>query len=266
MPNSPSKRSVKRATTLQARRAALRGAIAHNAPTLADTLAGFLHEAGMSRADIAREFRAAADRASAKSPRLLPNAEHATLRVAGALRQWWYDPDYLDDDGFPKPLPLVGTGLSVTSLIDKHVSSEVRDEALAILRQSVSVGRDGRWRPHSSRRFLRAFGDDATKRLQVSLAGILRTFLHNQVSVRAPGQKNFDRTATVLQFPDALLPELRQTLHRRLMVALEDVDRIISESNPYPPRGRVSQVGVSMFLYDFSEAHPSKLRQSSRKR
>jgi hypothetical protein len=262
---SVAKRTTKRATNIRTRRALLRKAASKDAPMLIDTLAAFFLKAGLSRRIVAAELRACADRVEREAPVLAPNTQRTHLQLAGALRRWWHDPEYVDENGLPKPLPLVGASPSVASLIEQHVDSDARHDAIAILRKSVRVERDGRWKPDASRRFIRAFGEDGIKRLQVSLAGILQTFIQNQLSVRAPGQENFDRTATVLRFPQALLPELRQTLHKRLMLTIEDVDRILSEADNHPKRGEASEVGFAMYLYDFPEGGKPKRRRYSGK-
>jgi hypothetical protein len=235
--------------------------VTKDASLLLDTFAGFLVEAGLSRKAVAQELSECAERASRRTPRLMADTQQPVVQLAGALRQWWQDPEYVDDDGYPRPLPLTGPGLSVESLVARHVAKDLRHEAIATLRKSVVITRKGLWKPQSSRPFVRAFGEEGTRRLQVSLAGVLQTFLRNQLSVSAVGQKNFDRTASVPSFPDALLPELRQRLNRLLMVTLEDVDRILSETDTGAHRGGRSEVGVSILLYDF----PQQRRAASRR-
>lgn len=260
-----SRDAAKRPSDLNSRRSLLRAAVTKDAAVLLDTLAGFLFAAGLSRESIAREFAACAKRMSVRAPRLTADTHQTALQLAGALRQWWQDPEYVDDDGFPKPLPRSGPGPSVESLVAKHVAKEFRQQAIGTLRKSVSITRNGYWKPQSSRPFVRAFGEDGTKRLQVSLAGLLQTFLRNQLSARAVGQKNFDRTASVPSFPDALLPELRQRLNRLLMVTLEDVDRILSEIDTGPSGGSQSEVGVAIYLYDFPQQARVRARGKSRR-
>ena len=240
-------------TSSRSREALVRNAVRKDAASLLDTVAGFFYAAGMSRNSIARELLKCAERVRSREPRLEADTHQAVVQLAGALRQWWLDPAFLDDRGLPRALPLSGGPHSVESLLAKHVEPRFLPNAITALRKSVTIARNGLWRPQFSRPFVRAFGEDGTRRLQVAVAGVLQTFLRNQLSDRGPGQKNFDRTASVPSFPDALLPELRQRLNKLLMVTLEDVDRILSETDVDGINGARSEVGVSMLLYDFPQ-------------
>jgi hypothetical protein len=239
----------------------LADAVRTAASALGEMVGAFFRQAGMSKEEVAATFEQLRDASLARDLEIEANSKAVWRQTADAVTLWWRDPQYLDDEALPRPLPESGPAPSVESLIAATVSPEQRVEAKALLRRTCVTELDGLWRYcEEDTGLLRLSAEHGVDRLMLCMGGMLTTYLDNALRRRdLQITKNFDQTALVQEFPLALVPELRVKLMKRLMVELQSVDEVLSAGVRRGGVGPVAMVGVTMFMH-VSEPKPRSKR------
>lgn len=107
------------------------------------------------------------------APREIRDATHV-------LTVWFSDPAYLDESGFPRPLPLRGSGRSLEKLVSRIDGGLDAAAVLAYLLKCRALRRRGsQYVPRSRALSLRGIRGPNEFRYLRALLGMLRTFEHN---------------------------------------------------------------------------------------
>jgi hypothetical protein len=175
--------------------------------------------------------------------REIPEAPHV-------LTVWFSDAAYLNADGKPRPLPLEGDSISVTSLVRSVDREADPREVLAYLVRSGAVRRKGkRYVPRMRGVLLRGVrGPDYFHTLHV-LTNFLGTLEHNlQPRRTVPGR--FERFVANPHFPVSQLETLYTFLQRQGEEVLPRVDLYMHQRERCASRGsgRFALGSESIFL------------------
>lgn len=244
----------------------LTNAVRQRAAGFADLIAAFLFGAGLTQAEINEVLLGCASRAQLREPSLSVDPWTSWAQVSEAVCDWWRQAQYVAPDGTPIPLEESGPAPSVDALLSLHVDAAHLTEAKAILRRCVEITAEGRWRFSFSAPALPLRGDEGVHRLQVSLTGLLRTFLENYVSNAPPARKNFETSAGSVSFPESMLPAFRVQMHKRLQATIDDVDAWITHHAAQGAPGPVSEIGVEVFVYSFPPRDRGAVRRVRRRK
>lgn len=233
----------------------LSDAVRARADALVDVLCAFFVQAGLSSSEIAGVLNESATRVRRQTPTLSVPPWNAWIELGEAVADWWRDARYVDDEGRPHALAEYGPAPSIEALLLSRIGADDVAGAKDMLRRCVNIDADGRWQFAHDGPALALRGEYGIQRLQVLLAGLLRTFLENNAPGPRDIHKNFEKSAASLTFPKAMLPAFRVRMKNSLDVVIEDVDAWISRhsaqcSGSEEPEA-VCTVGVEIFAYTF---------------
>jgi hypothetical protein len=176
--------------------------------------------------------------------REIPEAPHV-------LTVWFSDAAYLDADGKPRPLPLEGGSISVTSLVRSVDRDADPREVLAYLVRSGAVRRKGRhYVPRTRGVLLRGVrGPDYAHTLGV-LTNFLGTLDHN-LQPRATAPNRFERFVANLRFPVSQLEPLYAFLERQGEEVLPRVDLYMHQREKLCQPGEPTvRVGIGIYVFE----------------
>lgn len=182
----------------------------------------------------------------------LPTPE--VLEYGRVLTFWRTEPEFLDDRGIPRALPLTGGSASFRSLVRCALPECRPRNVLHVLRQHkvISLGRDARVRlraieflPRTSRR-----AHFVASTLS-ALEGIIDT-CHRNLTARNPtrGIARLQRTATAERFDLKYLKDYDRFLHEQATDFLLKQDAWLKRheaQSTHNRKARIAHVGVGVF-------------------
>ena len=203
-----------------------------------------------------------------------PRQLNYTADLPHVITLWHTEPDYLDEQGEPKALPLRGEAPSLVRLIERVLPGENPDAVMKSLIQIRGIRRRGTLYVPTARYCIYP-PDSALLHSLSTLLGMLRTVDHN-VGVSRP-HKLLERTAKNPNLPVSVLPIFYRRLNALAEELLRDADGEMEKyarSAATGPRTRVA-VGVFVSEQPFesqpakngrADARPRRMRGASRER
>lgn len=183
-------------------------------------------------------------------------------RASQVLSAWHHDPEFVDGDGAPKPLPIEGESSSFTDLMRRYAPAL---PVTAMVKQLKSVNAIEELPDASIRPLTRTFipvGLPAERlRLWASvLSDVANTIEHN--FTRTPDQPSkFERRALNLRIHRDALPEFRQMLETQGQAFLERIDDWLSAHASNDPEDDVLRLGAGIYhIEDRNSGHAKKTR------
>lgn len=223
-------------------------------------LARLLHANGISPDDMSRTFKSICAQLPSR-----PAARRQRLYLHDlpmAIAEWYRNPDYVDMDGQPLPLPLTGAR-SVQSLVNRVMGAKRVPEALRRLVRNRVIRKRGNLYLPTDRRIVYRDDDARTHGLE-ALRGLLHTLDHN-LSQPAPRYKVFECIASHDAVPVDALARFDQRIRAPAVEFLNSADlelgRLYQPQQRRPNTTRMG-VGVFMFAHDMShgQARPTSKR------
>ena len=222
-----------------------------------------LVRSGCTPQQLRREFEEVCRSLEAPRHRGDPHRLGFVADLPHVIARWHQDEDYLDPEGSPIPLPLEGSGRSLTALIARALPSADPARVLEILTDLRAVRRHGkRFLPTGRQLFLNAQRPAALAHGLSALLGMLRTVEHN-LSV-TPDRRLFERTAINPRFPRSALPRFHREFARRATEVLWDVDVDMGREEAKPRAGKMMRLGVGLYVFDDTPGSQGERRRSGR--
>jgi Family of unknown function (DUF6502) len=185
----------------------------------------------------------------ASEPDSATEKDYQRNRLARVLAGWFESPEYTDENGRPRILPVEGPEPSFEYLV-RTFSGDIYPKIILeeLLRVgAVRIQADGSIRA-LARRYTLGGADPATlQQLGSTARDLFCTLEHNMA---APADRRlFEDSAISVRLDSAAIPLLRQMLHRRGASFLQDVEGWISERETTGKSGSVrAGVMVQMIL------------------
>jgi Family of unknown function (DUF6502) len=211
----------------------------------------FLSSVGLSKSNVSQRLHALADTVEAgRSVRTAQSAEYALyLSVCGVVHDWSRSPQYTDQDGEPKALPLRGRcGLS--ALIKRRLPREPISRILRCMqaRRVVRQRADGRY-VLVQRAVLVGKRDPVYLEWAAAVATeFLKTALENWKE-RDRDARQLDRVARVFNLPEDQASKFRAFAKKRAQSWLEEIDNWLEDHDAPKGRGRRVEAGVHVYGY-----------------
>ena len=182
------------------------------------------------------------------TPSLAADKDYQRNRLARVLSGWFESPEYTDQDGRPRVLPIDGPDPSFAGLVHSFSGDIypkiILDELLRV--GAVRVQKDGSVRALARRYTLGGADAAALQQLGTAARDLFSTLEHN---IAAPADSRlFDDSVVSVRLNSAAIPLLRQMLHRRGESFLEDVEGWLSERET-PDAARAVRAGVMVQLF-----------------
>jgi len=188
---------------------------------------------GIHRHAVSAKYEAA----SLARPDLLAQKEYQRNRVARVLSGWFEHPEYTDQEGRPRKLPLQGPEPSFTDLV-RRFSGDIYPGIILDELQRVGAVRtllDGTVQP-VVRRFTPGGADpDAIEHVGNVASSVIATLEHNSVA-REP-DRLFEDSTVSLNLPAAAVPLLKRWVERRAGPLLSDLEGWLGEQEAQPVNG-----------------------------
>ncbi len=186
--------------------------------------------------------------ADVKKHTLAGDKDYQRNRLARVLAGWFESPEYTDEDGRPRVLPVDGPEPSFAGLV-RSFSGDIYpkiilDELLRV--GAVRVQKDGSVRALARRYTLGGADAAALQQLGTAARDLFSTLEHN-IAAPADGRL-FDDSVVSVRLNSAAIPLLRQMLHRRGESFLQDVEGWLSERETPSESGAV-RAGVMVQLF-----------------
>jgi hypothetical protein len=173
-------------------------------------LAHILVHTGHSPKKLAWEFREICDGLKEPAHTWDPAYLNYLADLPHVIARWHADPQFVDSQGAPVPLPLTSRNLSLTSLIARVLPGEDASAVVDSLIRLRGIRRRGGFYVPTDRQMLFT-RDSARVHGLMALLGILRTLEYN-VSRATPSSRIFQRTAVNPRFPARALPAFHRWL------------------------------------------------------
>ena len=187
--------------------------------------------------------------AEANKPSLAAEKDYQRNRLARVLAGWFESPEYTDEDGRPRVLPVEGPEPSFEQLV-RSFSGDIYpkiilDELLRV--GAVRIQKDGSVRALARRYTLGGADATALQQLGSAARDLFCTLEHN---IAAPADSRlYDDSVVSIRLDSAAIPLMRQMLHQRGASFLEDVEGWISERETTDDSASVrAGVMVQMFV------------------
>lgn len=211
----------------------------------------FSQDMQVSRDEARLAFERAASSIEAKPYRLSEAVEFQTLvQISEILGQWYRDPRWVDEDGLPSPLPLLGRR-SFATLINPYLPQFAPEKiAEELVRTDIVIRHpDGTLSP---RRII-AGGPEPhawmLDRIPAIVRALFGTLGHNVESVRS-GESTWCERGTTVKVPAHLIPALDQKVRSTGQAFLNGVDEwVATEMRNVPTDTPLLQVSVQVFSY-----------------
>ncbi|MFW2404222.1 MAG: DUF6502 family protein [Gammaproteobacteria bacterium] len=180
-----------------------------------------------------------------------PDNQGKQNRIARVLSGWHQDPDYLDDTGKPRVLPLEGPAPSYQDLVKRYGGDVPGVTILRELKRTGAIRVDENDNAEALRRNYRVdiAEPEALTRAGSVLADIGHTVTHNLYHDEKEASR-FEARATNTNIPAAAMPAYREFIYRESQVFLETVDAWLTrheladaDTNKTP----VQRVGIGMY-------------------
>ena len=193
--------------------------------------------------------------------RLTTSDEEEALPQTGPLNRatrvisgWLRDPDFVDENGNPKSLPLRGECGSFAELVARY-SGDIT--ARTILDELIRVGAVSRLA--DKRVVLNHYGyipeDSEPEKIDVlakHVSDLLNTTVHN---INCPNRRDtrFQRQVTYSDIPESVVDEFRQLSHEKSLALLLELNQWLAnqkqtiKARPGEPNGRV---GVGIYYFE----------------
>lgn len=231
-------------------RARLAASVTAFANEFAEVVGGFFLSAGVSGEVGAAALERAAARVRSGEASLDVEEDEPWVQLTDAIALWWRDPDYVNEDGSPRPLPDTGPAPSLEALFERTVDRAVRPRARVLLRQRAALEQDGLWHYLEDQNVLRLGGEEGAHRLVSGIAGWMRTYVENQLLVEEPPHlRKFDAAAHVSNFPVAVMPELCAKLYKRVPPLLQEFDALMTSTAQRGDPGPMARVSIVTFMH-----------------
>jgi hypothetical protein len=188
---------------------------------------GFFAALGLSRAARLKLFRAAEARYPRQPYRLEEADAYATIvAVSEIITLWYADPQFLDEGGAPRSLPLSGPSSFATLTARCLPDAAPATLATQLVREGVLLRRpDGHVRPRRRAVLVRRMNGILLSRLPALLHGLLSTQRHNTRATRRGA--HVERTVVTYHLPEEFIDEMTaqirdatEAYHFRLDAAL----------------------------------------------
>lgn len=233
-----------------ANREVLAGTVAACADQFAELIAGLFAESGMSRDAGAQALERAAARLRAGAAALPATTEYPWVQLGDALALWWRDEAYLDDQGRPRALPTHGPAPSLDELFSRTIDPRLWPAARQLLARTAAREHDGMWTVVQDSSVLHLDGHESAQRILFYLTGGLNSWVDNLVRQHEHKRsKNVDRGSVCAAFPQALLPELRSKLHKRMTTIMGEIDAWLTYQSQNHKEGPVVLVGLDFMMH-----------------
>ena len=224
-----------------------------------DEVARLMMAAGFSPEDCTTAFAASAARHAKSDAQAAAVPAPGIIDSGHVVTHWYTSPDYLDDAGKPRSLPLRGVR-SFTSLVQQSTPEFSPDDVLAFLLKTGTVVRRGsRLVPIARKVVFDATSEQFAIQSLETLHALLSTILRNQATPAIP-DRLLELTVTNHRFPVSAFEPFRKRSHTRCTELMTDLDnemvRIERRAKPKDPTMRV---GVGVFL--FQSSAPAKRRR-----
>jgi hypothetical protein len=197
--------------------------------------------------------------ADANKSTLAGDKDYQRNRLARVLAGWFESPEYTDEDGRPRVLPIDGPEPSFAGLV-RSFSGDIYpkiilDELLRV--GAVRVQKDGSVRALARRYTLGGADAAALQQLGTAARDLFSTLEHN---FAAPVDgRLFDDSVVSVRLNSAAIPLRRQMLHRRGESFLQDVEGWLSERETPSESGTV-RAGVMVQLFVDQESGSANKR------
>jgi len=200
-----------------------------------------------------RDVRLLRNRAESSEP---PAPVH-TSKASQILSLWHLDPEFVDREGHPLPLPLEGEHASFAQLLRKSGAGDVRP--ITVLRElldakAVRKRDDGRVEA-LTRNYIPKPTDEQLIRLWGTvLADVADVYVHNMTrSPRSPSR--FERAAKNNRVPLSAAPAFREFLEREGQAFLERADawlaeHAVSDDDAGKKKEPTTRMGVGVYHID----------------
>jgi uncharacterized protein DUF6502 len=167
--------------------------------------------------------------AEAKRSGLAVEKDYQRNRLARVLAGWFESPEYTDEEGRPRVLPVDGPEPSFEGLV-RSFSGDIYpkiilDELLRV--GAVRIQKDGLLRALARRYTLGGADAAMLQQLGTAARDLFSTLEHNIAS--STDSRLFDDRVISVRLDRAAIPLLRQLLYRRGASFLQDVEGWISE-------------------------------------
>jgi len=160
---------------------------------------------------------------------------------------WHSDPSCLSPGGQPTPLPMRGSGPSLTALIRRVLPRADPDSVVRALMRMRALRRQGtRYLPTGQHLVLRK--DNARLHSLYALLGMLRTVERNVTGRKTAAL--FERSALNPNFPVVALPALHRRVNARASEMLWDFDGYMRRWERRISGGARTRVGVEIFAFE----------------
>jgi hypothetical protein len=170
-------------------------------------------------------------------------------RLARVLSGWFESPEYTDDEGRPRPLPVDGPEPSFNSLV-RRFSGDIYPRI--ILDELIEVGaakmlKDGDVRALTRRYTTGGAEPAAIEYLGTTVHDHIATLEHNLATT--PDARLYDDSVVSVRLDRAALPLFRRLLRQRGAAFLDDIDGWVAEhESPDSPDAVRAGVMVQMFV------------------
>lgn len=225
-------------------------------------LARILHATGHSQSVLVREFTQIC-RALPERPNRARTRAAAHLRdLPHVLAHWHTDPQFLDTQGRPLPLPRLGK-VSIAALIRRVYPRQDLREVMEALKRNQAIQRKGRRYLPTGRSIRYATSEVPAHGLE-ALRGLLRTLDRNLTPNRR-AKRLFERFASNPRVPVRLVARFDRHVRRQALEFLFGLDAILGRLES-GRRGseRTARVGVGVYLFE-EPAEWSRVTRRSRR-
>jgi hypothetical protein len=230
-------------------------------PEVLERIARLLVGGGESPETLSRRFAAACHRVRPHR-NLRRRTAAAPLEYAHVISRWYSDPEYLDSSGVPRPLPLSGRRLSLTSLVAKALPRAKASEVASTLERLGAVRQENRrYRPTERYVYFGQQQEDTVAWLLTVLPGVLSSVEHNAYT-RA-SSRLLGRAAINPYFPVRDLPRFHVRLSKHSIAFLKAVDGDMQRKELRRRTEPTTQLGVVVIAYEDPLVTGQTLRQNT---
>lgn len=196
---------------------------------------------GISRKEVKRQRDLLAAEAAPASSK--------TTDATRLLSGWHQDPDYLDDNGRPAPLPIRGTAPSFAELFETYGGDTPEQTLIRELRNAGSVGEDDQGRLVALRRYhMPAAMDEGNVRFfGTNLFDHAQTLANNLADDGA--QKRLEGFAAETAVDAAVADDFRAFVDERGQQFLEEIDDWLASHSVDPDDTNTPTIRLGLGVY-----------------